>query len=124
MKKGFTVVELLAVVVILSLLVILIMPNILNNVNNKREDVSDSAKKMIYDATDIYMKENSEIYPSTKESVHCIKLETLVNNGKLVKPIKDLKSDKEIPLSYFVKATVNDYSQFDYDLVEECEQTP
>ncbi|MBE6159677.1 MAG: prepilin-type N-terminal cleavage/methylation domain-containing protein [Lactobacillales bacterium] len=124
MKKGFTIIELLAVVIIMSLLILIILPNILNSVSNKREDVSDSAKKMIYDATDIYIKENSEIYPNTSESTYCIKLETLVNSGKLVEPIKDLKNDKEVPLSYYVKSSVNEYNQFDYELVEECEQTP
>lgn len=123
MKKGFTLIEVLAVIVIISLLTVIIMPNILNSVNNKRNDISDSAKKMIYDAADIYVKDNSEIYSNNEGATYCIKLETLVNNGKLVSPIKDMKTDKEIPLNYYIKAVVNDYNQFDYELVEEC-KTP
>lgn len=120
MKKGFTLIEVLAVIVIISILTIVVMPNILNSVNNKKGEISDNAKRMIYDAADIYLKENSEIYPNTNEATYCIKLETLVTNGKLVSPIKDLTTDKEIPLNYFVKAVVNEYTQFDYNLVKNC----
>lgn len=120
MKKGFTIIEVLAVITLIAILTVIIMPNILNSVNNEKESVSDSAKQMIYDATDIYVKENSEIYPSTEGLNYCIKLETLVNSGKLLSPIKDMKKDKEVPLNYYVKATVNEYNQFDYELVKEC----
>lgn len=120
MKKGFTIIEVLAVITLIAILTVIIMPNILNNVNNERESVSDSAKQMIYDAADLYVKENNEIYPSTEGLNYCIKLETLVNSGKLVSPIKDMKKNKEIPLNYHVEATVNEYNQFDYKLVKEC----
>lgn len=125
MKKGFTLIELLAVITLITVLTLLIMPNLLNNVNNEKSSISESAKKIIYDATDIYVKENSEIYPSTEGLNYCIKLETLVNSGKLVSPIKDMKKDKEIPLNYYVKATANEYNQFDYELVDNnnCKQS-
>lgn len=122
MKKGFTIVEILAVIVVITLLTLLIVPNLLNNVNNKKDDISDAAKQMIYDATDIYLKENSTSFPTTEGSTYCVKLETLVNNGKLVSPVKDLKSDKEIPLTYGVESTVNEFNQFDYELVKECSE--
>lgn len=119
MKKGFTLIEVLAVIVIISLITILVMPNLLNSVNNKRSEVSDSAKRMIYDATDIYVKENSDNYPTNyTPAIYCIKLEDLVNSGKLTNPIKDMKNDKEIPLNYYVKTTLDEYSQYKYELVD------
>ena len=120
MKKGFTIIEVLAVIVVMTLLTVLIVPNIINSVNNKRADVSEASKKIIYDATDLYVTANRVSFPIAEDATYCVKLETLVNNGNLVAPVKDLKSDKEIPLNYYVKVTLDSYEQYNYELVSEC----
>lgn len=121
MKKGFTLIEVIAVIAIISVLMVLAIPNILNNVSNKRNEVSDTAKEMIYSAADMYVKENAINYPIEENAKYCIKLETLVNNGKLVAPVKDLKNGKEIPLNNYVKVDINNYEQYEYSLVKNCE---
>ena len=123
MKKGFTLVEIIAVITVMSILLVIITPYILNTVNNKKGEISNEAKQIIYDATDLYVKENQDNYPTVANSIYCIKLETLVKNGKLEAPIKDMKSDKEIPLTDMIKVTIDDYNQYNYELVkkEECE---
>ncbi len=123
MKKGFTLVEIIAVITVMSILLVIITPYILNTVNNKKGEISNEAKQIIYDATDLYVKENQDNYPTVANSIYCIKLETLVKNGKLEAPIKDMKSDKEIPLTNMIKVTIDDYNQYNYELVkkEECE---
>lgn len=118
MKKGFTLIEIVAVIAVVSILLVILTPYLLNSVNNKKNEVSNVAKKMIYDAADIYIKDNNEIYTSDEGATYCIKLETLVNSGKLMNPIKDMKKNKEVPLNYYVKATANSYNQFDYELVD------
>lgn len=118
MKKGFTLIEIVAVIAVVSILLVILTPYLLNSVNNKKDEVSNVAKKMIYDAADIYIKDNNEIYTSDEGAIYCIKLETLVNSGKLMNPVKDMKKNKEVPLNYYVKATANSYNQFDYELVD------
>ena len=118
MKKGFTLIEIVAVIAVVSILLVILTPYLLNSVNNKKDEVSNVAKKMIYDAADIYIKDNNEIYTSDEGAIYCIKLETLVNSGKLMNPVKDMEKNKEVPLNYYVKATVNSYNQFDYELVD------
>ena len=120
MKKGFTIIEVLAVIVVITLLTILIVPNIINMTSSKRVNVSEASKQIIYDATDIYVKANKVSFPVAEGATYCVKLETLVNNGNLVAPIKDLTSDKEIPLNYSVKVTLDSYEQYNYELVSEC----
>lgn len=118
MKKGFTIVEVLAVIVIITLITLMIIPNIMNSVNNKKKDISETAKKMIYDAADIYVKENISSYPLGENAIYCIKLESLVNSGKISNPVKDIKTNKEIPLNYYVKTTFNQYNEYVYNLVD------
>lgn len=123
-KKGFSLLEVLAVIVAISIITLLVVPNILNMVNNKRNNISETAKQMIYDAADLYVNENTGSYPIVNNSVYCIKLETLVNNGKLESPIKDFKKDKEIPLNYYVKTTINSQNQYEYELVDNTQCSP
>ena len=44
-KKGFTLVELLGVIIILSLLIVLVFPKIVNSVKNSTKDTDDTIKK-------------------------------------------------------------------------------
>lgn len=118
-KKGFTLIEVMAVIVIIIILTIIFMPNIVNNLNNKKNDINDITTNIIYSAAELYADENNY----SKENidfVYCIRLETLVNDGKLVAPITDIKTGKEITLDRNVKLTVNGYNQFEYQLVDEC----
>ncbi|MBQ9011446.1 MAG: prepilin-type N-terminal cleavage/methylation domain-containing protein [Bacilli bacterium] len=90
MKKGFTLAEVLAVVAILGLLLLLIAPNILNRINSKNEVVEDVQKKMIYNATDMYMEQNSDIYPATEGNVYCMSISDMVSAGILSQEYVDL----------------------------------
>ena len=58
-KKGFTLVELLAVIAILAILVILAIPSVLDIYNNSREKIRVQTVKTYINATKkFYMKEN------------------------------------------------------------------
>lgn len=56
-KKGFTLVEILAVLVILSLLLILTIPSIKNALTNGKNKINDINKKQIEDAAKIIVDE-------------------------------------------------------------------
>ena len=54
-KKGFTLVELLAVIIVLSLILVLIVPNVLNNMNNaRRRTVAMYGQILVSNAQTIY----------------------------------------------------------------------
>ena len=73
-KKGFTLVELLAVIAILAILVIIALPNILKMFNNAKKDIFLTEAKNIYkEVTKKYINETMRgnkisTTPSTKES--------------------------------------------------------
>ena len=58
MKKGFTLVELLAVIVILSVLILIAGTNIFGAINKSRDKVGDLARKGIIDAAITYAVNN------------------------------------------------------------------
>ena len=119
MKKGFTLVELLAVIIILGLLTIIAIPSIIGILNNEKENISDSMKNIIINASSLYIEDNSGVYPKVNNNVYCIKLESLVNDNRLSNPLKDPVTNKEIDLNKYVKVSIiNDL--YDYDIVDIC----
>lgn len=119
MKKGFTLVELLAVIIILGLLTIIAIPSIIGILNNEKKNISNSMKNIIINASSLYIEDNSGVYPKVNNNVYCIKLESLVNDNRLSKPLKDPVTNKEIDLNKYVKVSIiNDL--YNYDIVDIC----
>ncbi len=123
MKKGFTLVELLAVIVIVSLLALLILPNIMNQINSQRVEVDNLTKELISVATEQYMDMKSNDFKYKDKDVYCITLQSLVDSKLLQDPIMD-SNNEEIELSSFVEVNVS-YGEspnpnFDIEIMTEC----
>ena len=121
-KKGFTLVELLAVVTIIALISLIAIPNMLNGIKSKKNEISETNKKLLAAATDTYI-ENNKNYDNSYEasgSTYCIPIQTLIDNGVLEKPFKNANGE-EIDYSNQVQATYQaEYNSFDYEIVENC----
>lgn len=119
MKKGFTLVEMIAVILIMALISLTVLPSILNQVSNKKEEISKASEQVIFTALSNYLNNKTVTYPKIAENTYCITLNELVQNGELTAPIKDLKSGNEIALNTVIKATLNIYADYDYCFVND-----
>lgn len=120
-KKGFTLIELLSVVTLIVLISLIVIPNILSNINNKKGEISDANMQLLAGAADVYIENHAGMYVNSYEangSTYCISLQTLIDSGVLETPFKDV-SGNEVDYSNVVKATYNSgYNGFLYELVE------
>lgn len=121
MKKNnnaFTLIELLAVVTIIGLISVLVIPNILKNVKEKKEQISEANLKILEAATNMYIEKHPNLYTSTNEadgSTYCIAVQELVNDELLTTPFKNIDGE-EIDYNKLIKATYNStYNTFTYD---------
>lgn len=85
-KKGFTLVEILAVIVILSLLLILTIPSIRNALTSGKNKISEINKKQIEDAAKIIVDEviycnMTEITKTALGEIKCSDAKTKLING-------------------------------------------
>lgn len=128
-KKGFTLVELLAVMIIISALSIIIIPSIINYINRNKKDISDAAKKIIYAGAELYLDNNANLFPKNEGYSNCIKLKDISDAGYLETPLLDVQSGRSIDLeTNYVKASYI-YDQdlgiatYKYSISDSCEAT-
>ena len=94
-KKGFTLVEILGVVVILGLLFLVIAPPVINRVKTHETEVTDLQKQMVKEAADLYL----DSHPNTT----CISVQTLIDSGFLNENVDNATNykitDKKVSVS-------------------------
>lgn len=122
--QGFTLMEMIAVVIIIALIALISLPTITNQLVDKKDEVSEATLNIINSAAELYMSNRQSEYPKGVNNTgvdYCISLDTLVNTGNLTSPIKDFNTGEEIPLTKYVKITINQYGEYSFanDLVDE-----
>jgi len=100
-KKGFTLVELLAVIVIISIVLIIFAPTLTNSINNKKQDASSAVEKLVLSSGQTYAIDNNLQVPLS------IPIEELCNYIDC--PIIDPYTNEEIK-GYVVADQDNNYS--------------
>jgi len=77
-RKGFTLVEILVVVVILGMLSALVIPNIVGQTNEARRSIAATQIKEVEQALDIYRLHNG-FYPSTEQGLEALSTKPTTN---------------------------------------------
>lgn len=86
-KQGFTLIELMSVIVLLGLIVALVFPNVVDVVQKKQKEISESKLKVIYSGAKNYCIKNDQSFPCKVE------LETLDNENEIPFEIDDYKEN-------------------------------
>ena len=89
MKKGFTLVELLAVIAILGLLGLIAVPVVTNTIKKSRTDLYNVQISNIKDAAKVWASDNIASLPEETNESTIVTLGTLKNNGLVESDIKD-----------------------------------
>ncbi len=120
-NNGFTLVELIGVILLLSLVGLLALPPIVKYIQNSKNAYDESTLKLIYSAANSYIDINPDNYPKEEKNLYCISLTDLVTSGKLSKDILDLNKDNEIPTDKIVGVTFTN-NRYEHILMdaEEC----
>ena len=84
-KKGFTLTEILGVIVILGLLMLIITPAVLNKISSHEQEVTAAQRKMLKEAVNLYLKDHHM-------NSGCVEIDTLKNEGYLNDDYKGVTS--------------------------------
>lgn len=116
-KKGFTLVEILGVLVVLSMLVLIIAPTIINRLSASKETANDSQNKIIFESTNTLIDADKEKYKLIPGDVYCITLQNLLDENKLAEPLKDVTTNKPYDTNTTVKVVISNDSVRTFELV-------
>ena len=120
MKKGFTLAEILGVIVIIGLLLILIVPPIINRISGSGDEAKDAENEFIYNAADVYINEHPEKYPPGKSGKYCILIQDLIDDGLLVEPVNDVVTGEDLS-DKSVLVTIYSTGTKEYEIKEGAE---
>lgn len=114
MKKGFTLVELLGVIALLGLLILIVYPTVMEQIEKKQNEVISTKAKLIYSGAELYVSEHPEEYPFRVGNQYCISIATLVAENKIAIDVSDIKQKG-------VQLTFGNNHKITSRLVEQCD---
>lgn len=121
MKKGFTLTEMIAVIGIIALMSLMILPRLLNQVNEKRKEISETTKQIIYSAADLYLNNDITLCTKSVNNVCYVKLSKLAELNYFSAPLEDVETGNEIDLNKCVRVIVDEYNQYGAFEIDECQ---
>lgn len=121
-KNGFTLVELLVVIILIAAIVLLALPNITNSVKNYSINVDKTTFNIIKEATKLYISDNENLFEKRSENTYCITLNELIEKDYLKNTIQ--YNNQDITNTKVMKVTYD--NGFNYELVnkEACKFLP
>lgn len=96
-NRGYTLLELLGVIVILALLTTLVFPSILNSIKESSDDADKLSMNLIDNAVDLYIENHANDFKKRNGSRFIIEMNELIEDGNLPSNIKisDIDSIEE-----------------------------
>ncbi|MDD4036533.1 MAG: prepilin-type N-terminal cleavage/methylation domain-containing protein [Bacilli bacterium] len=122
-KRGLTLVELLAVIVVLAILLTIALPNFFNIISKTRRDLYDRQKQLIEDTTSKYVLLNEAILNEVLnkgDSVY-ITVGHLMNESLLDRNLKDPRTNEDIVANNKILITNLGDSRYKYEYIGEGE---
>ncbi|MCM1370425.1 MAG: hypothetical protein NC181_00835 [Clostridium sp.] len=116
--KGFTLVELLAILIVLGLIVIIIVPVVSNTISASSESLYEEQIKYLEEQAKKWSIKNLEKLNEESDFSYCLTVETLLNenyitNSKVINPVTKEEMKGCINITYDTE-----YNQFNYKYQE------
>lgn len=118
-KKGFTLVELLGVILILALLALLITPVVTGIIRSSRTKSNDAQKQLIIDAAKLWVTDNDTKLSSTTGSEYTLYVDDIQRGGYL-SDTQIVNIEKEVSIANACVIITTNTKKYDYELVENC----
>ncbi len=129
MKKGFTLVELLGVIVILAVISMIAVPLIDRSINESDEDLYNTQMNQILKAAKNYYAENLEKLNSVGETCNdecnsdcCVTLGALQKGGYLPTEVDNPKTGETFKPNEIVVLVTKIGQHFEYKVVDKSEE--
>ena len=120
-KRGFTLIEVIAVIVILGLIVLIALPFFQGSLSTFREDYYDELEKNSLNSGKEFFKENKLFLPNRFLDTQKVDYATLVNQG-FFEEVKDYNGKKCDNKNSYIIAVKTGVDKYDYASCTKCEE--
>ncbi|MDD3453144.1 MAG: type II secretion system protein [Bacilli bacterium] len=117
MKKGFTLAELLGVIVLLALVVSISYPLLLNQFEKSEEQIDEYKLSLVYSAAKNYVRNNANDFPYKMGNIACVYVKTLTDNNLVALDLDNISENK------LIKLVMTGNNRYTTSLVDECTST-
>ncbi len=117
MKKGFTITEILGVIIILCIIGVIAFPPILNLVKKTEKDIDNSTKELVITAAGQYISRNENDFSKKVGNNYYIYINDLINTQLISDSVFNETSITE---DSCVKVTVNNDYKYEYEVKVTC----
>lgn len=117
-KRGFTLIELIGVIVILALLTLIIVPNVVSYLQQGVSDSKEYQNESIILGAKNWASDNKDALPEDGNVIN-LQLTTLQNSGYIDKDIKDPETGEEIDGNSVCVVIANNGKKYTYE-VQDC----
>lgn len=112
-KKGFTLIELMGVIVVMSIILLVGLPTISNMMKKDVESTYERYLVELYAASESYFVENKDFYPAlvAPGGQAYVTIDELMSEGYIRNVVTDPETNEDLPIETQVEVTVNaDYT--------------
>ena len=115
-KNGFTLAELLGVVIILGLIIMVIASPLIGQLNKNKMKLDEVALTLLNSSAETYMNQNGANYKEINNTVYYIPVGLMVDKGILKEKFVDSYNSETLSRDSVIKATVKNAS-YDFELI-------
>ena len=118
MKKGFTLVELVATVALLGILLLFSYSKVSDIAERKNKELLDNKKTLVINAAKDYINNSNDLSQNIGD-IHCIEIEELEDENLVPIDVEDLK--KKYNFVKIIICSKNSYNLVNYSDKSTCE---
>lgn len=118
-KNGFTLAELLGVIVIIILLLLLVFPSIINQLKEGKNNISNAVEQLIFNSAGNYIDANPNTYPPKANKTYCLSLKQLVDAGEISETLLIDEKGKTLDLEKKIEVKVQNQKK-SYQMNDQC----
>ena len=106
-NKGFTLVEIITTVALVSVLMLLIIPNLLSQLSDKSREASEKEQSILIEAARVYVDKHHEAFES--KTNECITITMLESDGLYAKTTRNQALPQNAAVKYTKTGGIEKY---------------
>lgn len=111
--------ELMGVLILLSLIVLIAFPAIVNVVKRSGNEINEATKALILSGARTMVDEHKNDYPLKNGNIYCTTIQTLIDGGYVISDLQNGNNGESIDTTQNITITVEN-SKYKFDLTDSC----